>query len=130
MTNDPQDNYPDELDVYRKKMQEKGWELGEDDEELFEYAMHPTQYEAYKSGKAKADFEADLEKRRAAKENAGAPAKPKSVVVTVNGVSYQVGISYDGKPAATASSAAPTQAAPAPAAARNCWLRWRASSTS
>ncbi len=114
MTNNPQDNYPDELDVYRKKMQEKGWELGEDDEELFEYAMHPTQYEAYKSGKAKADFEADLEKRRAAKENAGAPAKPQSVVVTVNGVNYQVGISYDGKPAATATatSATPT-AAPA-----------------
>ncbi len=114
MTNNPQDNYPDELDVYRKKMQEKGWELGEDDEELFEYAMHPTQYEAYKSGKAKADFEADLEKRRVAKENAGAPAKPQSVVVTVNGVNYQVGISYDGKPAATAAatSATPT-AAPA-----------------
>ncbi len=114
MTNDPQDNYPDELDVYRKKMQEKGWELGEDDEELFEYAMHPTQYEAYKSGKAKADFEADLEKRRVAKENAGAPAKPQSVVVTVNGVNYQVGISYDGKPTATAAttSATPT-AAPA-----------------
>ncbi len=114
MTNNPQDNYPDELDVYRKKMQEKGWELGEDDEELFEYAMHPTQYEAYKSGKAKADFEADLEKRRAAKENAGAPAKPQSVVVTVNGVNYQVGISYDGKPTATAAttSATPT-AAPA-----------------
>ncbi len=114
LTNDPQDNYPDELDVYRKKMQEKGWELGEDDEELFEYAMHPTQYEAYKSGKAKADFEADLEKRRAAKENAGAPAKPKSVVVTVNGVNYQVGISYDGKPAASAPTATP---AAAPAAA-------------
>ncbi len=114
MTNNPQDNYPDELDVYRKKMQEKGWELGEDDEELFEYAMHPTQYEAYKSGKAKADFEADLEKRRVAKENAGAPAKPQSVVVTVNGVNYQVGISYDGKPTATAAttSATPT-AAPA-----------------
>lgn len=116
MTNNPQDNYPDELDIYRKKMQEKGWELGEDDEELFEYAMHPTQYEAYKSGKAKADFEADLEKRRATKENAGAPAKPQSVVVTVNGVNYQVGISYDGKPAASAApSAAPTAAAPAPA---------------
>lgn len=111
MTNNPQDNYPDELDIYRKKMQEKGWELGEDDEELFEYAMHPTQYEAYKSGKAKADFEADLEKRRATKENAGAPAKPQSVVVTVNGVNYQVGISYDGKPAASAApSAAPTAA--------------------
>ena len=41
-------------------MEEQGWDLGEDDEELFEYAMHPQQYEAYKSGKAKADFEKDL----------------------------------------------------------------------
>jgi pyruvate carboxylase subunit B len=111
MTNDPQDNYPDELDAYRKKMQEKGWELGEDDEELFEYAMHPTQYEAYKSGKAKADFEADLQKRRAEKACGTSAARPQSVVVTVNGVNYEVGISYDGKPdtpAAPVAAAAPT----------------------
>ena len=30
-------------------MKENKWEVGEDDEELFEYAMHPAQYEAYKS---------------------------------------------------------------------------------
>jgi pyruvate carboxylase subunit B len=111
MTNDPQDNYPDELDAYRKKMQEKGWELGEDDEELFEYAMHPTQYEAYKSGKAKADFEADLQKRRAEKACGTSAARPQSVVVTVNGINYEVGISYDGKPDTTAApvaAAAPT----------------------
>ena len=42
----PQDNYPDALDKYRKLMKENKWELGEDDEELFEYAMHPAQYEA------------------------------------------------------------------------------------
>ena len=106
MTNDPQDNYPDELDAYRKKMQEKGWELGEDDEELFEYAMHPTQYEAYKSGKAKADFEADLQKRRAEKACGTSAARPQSVVVTVNGVNYEVGISYDGKPDTTAAPVA------------------------
>ena len=46
----PQDNYPDELETYRLKMTQAGWELGEDNEELFEYAMHPQQYEAYKSG--------------------------------------------------------------------------------
>ena len=45
-------------------MKEKKWETGEDDEELFEYAMHPAQYEAYKSGKAKEDFLADVAKRR------------------------------------------------------------------
>ena len=49
----PQDNYPDALDKYRKLMNEKQWEVGEDEEELFEYAMHPAQYEAYRSGKAK-----------------------------------------------------------------------------
>ncbi len=47
-TGNPQDNYPDALDKYRKLMKENKWELGEDDEELFEYAMHPAQYEAYK----------------------------------------------------------------------------------
>ncbi len=111
MTNDPQDNYPDELDAYRKKMQEHGWETGEDDEELFEYAMHPTQYEAYRSGKAKADFEADLQKRRAEKAGGNQAARPQSVVVTVNGVNYEVGISYDGTPAAPSAPvavAAPT----------------------
>ena len=43
----PQDNYPDSLDKYRKLMKENKWEVGEDDEELFEYAMHPAQYEAF-----------------------------------------------------------------------------------
>ena len=61
-TGNPQDNYPDCLDKYRKMMKENKWETGEDDEELFEYAMHPAQYEAYKSGKAKEDFLADVER--------------------------------------------------------------------
>ena len=50
--------------------------------------MHPSQYEAYKSGKAKQDFLADLQKRReAAAAPAGAgsvPAQPTTVTVTVN----------------------------------------------
>ena len=41
---DPQLNYPDALDEYRKEMDENGWEYGEDDEELFELAMHDRQY--------------------------------------------------------------------------------------
>ena len=45
-------------------MKENKWEVGEDDEELFEYAMHPAQYEAYKSGKAKEDFLEDVAKRK------------------------------------------------------------------
>ena len=42
-------------------------ELGKDDEELFELAMHPEQYRAYKSGKAKADFEVELAQAKAQK---------------------------------------------------------------
>ncbi len=95
MDSDPQENYTDDLDEYRKKMEEKGWDLGQDDEELFEYSMHPTQYEAYKSGKAKADFEADLAKRKAEKNAPkGTAEMPNSITVTVNGVNYKVDIAY------------------------------------
>jgi pyruvate carboxylase subunit B len=57
----PQDNYPDELDKYRKEMDENGWEYGENDEELFELAMHDRQYRDYKTGVAKKNFEKELE---------------------------------------------------------------------
>lgn len=104
-TEDPQSYYPDDLDTYRQKMQEKGWELGEDDEELFEYSMHPSQYEAYKSGKAKADFEADLAERKAKANGAGAAELPKSIKVSVNGQTYEVNIAYGNEtPAATTAS--------------------------
>ena len=112
-TNDPQGYYPDDLEDYKKKMQEKGWELGEDLEELFEYSMHPSQYEAYKSGKAKADFEKDLAERKA-KKNAPASAEmPKSIKVSVNGQTYEVNIAYGAEaPAATTAAAgAPVAAA-------------------
>ena len=106
-TEDPQSYYPDDLDTYRQKMQEKGWELGEDDEELFEYSMHPSQYEAYKSGKAKADFEADLAERKAKAHGAGAAELPKSIKVSVNGQTYEVNIAYGNEaPAATTASTA------------------------
>lgn len=59
---DPQSNYPDALDEYRKEMDENGWEYGEDDEELFELAMHDRQYRDYKSGVAKKRFRDDLER--------------------------------------------------------------------
>ena len=81
----PQDNYPDDLQTYIDEMEKNGWERGQDDEELFELAMHPTQYRDYKSGIAKERFEADLAKAKAA-EAAGtvapaaatssAPSKP------------------------------------------------------
>jgi len=69
-TGNPQDEYPDALDEYRKEMDENGWDYGQDDEELFELAMHDRQYRDYKSGLAKERFNADLEKER---EKAGAP---------------------------------------------------------
>ena len=59
---DPQSNYPDALDDYRKEMDENGWEYGEDDEELFELAMHDRQYRDYKSGVAKKRFQDELER--------------------------------------------------------------------
>ncbi len=115
LTSDPQENYPDDLDTYRKKMQEKGWPLGEDDEELFEYAMHPQQYEAYKSGAAKAAFEKDLEERKAKKNAPAAGAEPKQITVTVNGQSYKVDIAYGATPAAAAPVAGNAAAAAVPA---------------
>jgi pyruvate carboxylase subunit B len=66
----PQDAFPDELDKFRKIMDEEGWDYGQDDEELFELAMHERQYRDYKSGVAKERFNKDLE---AAKAKAGAP---------------------------------------------------------
>ncbi len=66
---DPQSYYPDDLDRFIKEMEDNGWERGEDDEELLEFAMHETQYRDYKSGAAKKRFLADLQ---AAKDKAGA----------------------------------------------------------
>ena len=69
-TGNPQDAFPNELDRYRSMMKEEGWDAGQDDEELFEFAMHERQYRDYKSGVAKERFKADLE---AARAKAGAP---------------------------------------------------------
>lgn len=61
---DPQLNYPDDLEEYRKEMDENGWEYGEDDEELFELAMHVRQYRDYKTGVAKKRFEDELQRMK------------------------------------------------------------------
>lgn len=109
---DPQNNYPDALDKYRKLMKENKWEVGQDDEELFEYAMHPAQYEAYKSGKAKEDFLEDVAKRRAEKDKSPEEdAKPKTLTVQVDGQAYRVTVAYGD----TELPAAPAGAAAAPA---------------
>ncbi|MCK9338482.1 MAG: oxaloacetate decarboxylase [Bacteroidales bacterium] len=62
----PQDNYPDELPKFREQMKENGWDCGQDDEELFEIAMHERQYLDYKNGTAKKKFEEELEKAKKA----------------------------------------------------------------
>ena len=70
---DPHTLYPDKLDEFRAEMDKNGWDYGKDDEELFELAMHPEQYRNYKSGQAKKNFLADLDKAKAAKLQANGP---------------------------------------------------------
>ena len=60
----PQDAYPDALPEYIKEMEQNGWERGEDDEELFELAMHDRQYRDYKSGLAKERFHKEVAQLR------------------------------------------------------------------
>ncbi len=130
----PQDLYPDELDIYKKKMDEKGWSYGQDDEELMEYAMHPAQYEAFMSGDAKKKFEADIAERRANKTSgtiAGTDDKttaatsanpmPKELNLNVNGEKYNVHISYPNETSQDnlAVASTPTQEFIPPASANN-----------
>ena len=77
-TGNPQDEYPDELPKFRQMMKDEGWDCGQDDEELFELAMHERQYRDYRSGVAKERFNKDLE---ALKAKAGAPVVVKRPVV-------------------------------------------------
>jgi pyruvate carboxylase subunit B len=70
-----------------------------------EYAMHPKQYEDFKSGKAKERFLEDLDNRRSktsSKASFPAPApntdnnyQPKVLHLDINGESYKVSVSYD-----------------------------------
>ncbi len=124
----PQSLYADALDTFRAEMKEKGWDQGQDDEDLFELAMHPEQYRSYRSGEAKKAFEADLAKRReegsgllkgtkkpeAAPAVAAAVLNPSSMIVNVDGEKFNVSVSYGDEAAAPAQEAAPVAAAPAP----------------
>ncbi len=94
-TADPQSYYPDDLARFEKEMEENGWDRGQDDEELLEFAMHETQYRDYKSGAAKKRFLADLQ---AAKDKAASKgitpeeataikhAKADAIVATESGI--------------------------------------------
>lgn len=113
---DPQSNYPDVLPKYRAMMKERGWDVGQDEEELFEFAMHPAQYEAYKSGKAKADFEEETaklleEKNQTKTSEAPCVVKPQTVNVSVNGELFKVTISTSDAVAEAVEFVAPAPAA-------------------
>ncbi|MEL6671238.1 MAG: biotin/lipoyl-containing protein [Bacteroidota bacterium] len=99
----PQDLYPDCLDEFREEMKAQNWDVGEDEEELMELAMHPPQYRNYRSGKAKADFEKDLAERKAKEAAANqpptpapssTPTQPKTLHLDVNGKKYVVSVAY------------------------------------
>ena len=64
---DPHTLLTSALEDFKKEMDENGWDYGQDDEELFELAMHPEQYRNYKSGQAKKNFLLDLQKAKDAK---------------------------------------------------------------
>lgn len=70
----PQDNYPDALDTFRKEMEDNNWPVGEDEEELFELAMHDRQYRDYKSGTARTRFLKEVEDKKA-EMTQGGPAR-------------------------------------------------------
>ena len=72
---DPHTLLKNALPDFIKEMEENGWERGQDDEELYELAMHPEQYRNYKSGQAKKNFLADLEKAKVAKAQSAAGPK-------------------------------------------------------
>lgn len=74
---DPHTLIPDALKGFKKEMQDNNWDFGQDDEELFELAMHPEQYRDYKSGMAKKRMLADLQKAKDAK--LGAKLTPEEV---------------------------------------------------
>lgn len=109
---DPHTFYPDALDSFREEMAKNGWDCGKDDEELFELAMHPEQYRNYKSGQAKKNFLADLDKAKAARLQANGPklspeelsafkhAKADAVVAPEAGqLFYEIRGGADGTPA-------------------------------
>lgn len=78
----PQEAYPDALPEYIKEMEQNGWERGEDDEELFELAMHDRQYRDYKSGLAKERFHKEVAQLRAEREpKPAAPATAESIAL-------------------------------------------------
>ena len=122
-TGTPSELYPDDLDSFRQEMHTNNWELGEDEEELLELAMHPAQYRNYKSGKAKADFLADLEARMQKAQPptslpvpTSPPPMPQTMYIDVNGESYTVSVAYDAgaQPPSPSKESSASQTTPIP----------------
>jgi pyruvate carboxylase subunit B len=65
----PQDLFENILEKNKNEMNELGWDLGKDNEELLEYSLHKTQYIDFKSGKAKRNFEKDVLRKKLNKKN-------------------------------------------------------------
>jgi pyruvate carboxylase subunit B len=84
-TGTPQDAYPNKLEEYKKEMQENNWDFGQDNEELFEFAIHERQYRDYKSGVAKKRFEDELAKIKSENgtdNNKKQPSPDKNTIVS------------------------------------------------
>ncbi len=94
----PQDNYPDELEKFRAEMKEKGWDTGENDEELFEFAMHDRQYRDYKEGIAKQRFDEEFNSLKSKKAGQAVivpkPNDVKSNLVEIR-APYKAKVYYD-----------------------------------
>lgn len=114
----PQDEFPNVIEDVKAEMKELGWDFGQDNEELFEFAMHPEQYKSYMSGEAKKKFEADLSKRKTDASSApvattspqAQPIQPKSMVIEVDGEKYQVNVSYGAVPSTPGKDSKPESA--------------------
>jgi pyruvate carboxylase subunit B len=90
----PQDLLENTLEKNKNEMNELGWDLGKDNEELLEYSLHKTQYIDFKLGKAKRNFEKDVLRKKLSKKNDYFIPKflnPKIVeIVEINSEKYEI----------------------------------------
>ena len=89
-TDHPQNLIGDTLEKNRKEMKDLGWSTGLDDEELLEYSLHRTQYIDYKSGKAKKNFNDDLEERRNESNSTSDKPENKVEIIQIGSDKYKV----------------------------------------
>ena len=78
------------LDKNREEMEERGWKLGNDEEELLEFSLHKTQYIDYKSGIAKKKLADEILERKNNKLEEPIPSQTKKEIITIQDVRYEV----------------------------------------